>query len=202
MSTPYMRGRGIGAQATPVNGSVPPVIGRRVAYNGNNAEELLSQISDSDRAEYEANYRPVNQRLIESVNSTELVDLAKERSGVNDAATAERQKRMSLRFGMGGSALDKSRSSYTSGLARGADADGLINDSRIDQYERNVGMRDQMIQLGRGIATSSTNSLSNAAAGENATRNANSNAAAQNTAQNMQMAGSVVSTAIMAAMLL
>jgi hypothetical protein len=165
--------------------------------------DMLAGIQEEQRAMYESMYRPVAQGLIKDVNSTKLVDTAKASAAVDrteaDQARAQRQR---LRLGMNVSSSDQALADYSVGLNRSLTNEGNINASRVAQEERNQGVRNELINVSRGIATSAMSSAVNAAQAEGSRNSANAQLAANNDAAKTQTMTSVASMALMALMMM
>lgn len=165
--------------------------------------DMLGNIQREQRGFYDKSYRPLAQGLIADVNSTKLVDTAKASAAVDrtemDKARAQRQR---LRLGMNVSSSDQSLADYSTEMNRGLTNEGNINASRVKQEERNQGVREELINVSRGIATSAMNSAVNAANQEGSRNSANANIKAQNSAAKTQTMTSVAGMALMALMMM
>lgn len=153
--------------------------------------QTLSRVSNEQQAFYNDVYRPLAQGLIGEVNSTEMVDTAKANAGTNYAQGLQRNERQRSRLGYNDTALDQARQAHTTALDRGAMVDGQINQARTDQYERNVGLRNELINVSRGIAGQATDSLGTAANLQTQRENTNDSIDAQNRAAKYQTMGQI-----------
>ena len=171
--------------------------GGGISYNGD-AAATLDQVSRADKAEYDQVYRPLNQQMIAAVNSTSLVDAAKGSANKGFDSAKAREGRMAERYGINFSALQQTESGHQSNAKRGLNYDYTLNTARMNQYERNVGVRNDMIAVGRGIDASAYKQLSNSANLQTHRENANRQAQAQANASQSQMMGSMVSAGMMA----
>ena len=171
----------------------------RLQYNGN-AQQTLNQVSAAQRAEYEQIYRPINKKMIESVNSTDMVDSAKANANSGFDGAKARERRMAERYGMNYTQLQRNEINHRNNAARSLNYDDSVNQRRLAQYERNTGVMNQMVAVGRGIDTSANQQLTNAANLQTQRDNNNRQLAAQNSAAKSQMIGSVASAGIMAAL--
>jgi len=167
----------------------------------NNPDSALASVTKQNLALYNQLYRPLNRELMGEIDSRAMIEAAKDQieTGTTPEETQQRSQRMASRFGIGGNTLDLRRSKVSSELTQALDNDDLVNNARVSQYERNKGLREELAAIGRGIATSSTDSLNTAADLSNARQNNNAAIKAQNSAQRTQTAASVASMALMAA---
>lgn len=169
----------------------------RLTYNGD-AQNTLSRVSAAQDAEYQRIYRPINQQMIQSVNATDMVGSAKANanSGFDDAKG--REARMAERYGIDYTAIQQNEIDRRNSAARALNYDDTVNQSRLSQYERNMGVMNQMVAVGRGIDSSANQQLTQAANMQTQRQNNNRQMAAQNSAAKTQMAGSLASAGILA----
>jgi len=163
--------------------------------------KLLSAISASEEKHYQDTFRPLNQMLVGEVNSTRLIDTAKATAGRKFDAGLRRNERQRSRFGFNDTRLDQQKSTDVATGERGLGYDSLVNGARVDQYERNVGLRDELINLSRGIAQNATGDISTAADLQTQRDNNNAQIKSQGKAAKSQMFGQVGGMLLTAAML-
>lgn len=160
--------------------------------------DMLGNIQSEQQDLYDAVYRPVAQQFITGVNSTALIDSAKESAGVDRvAANTARGARQVARLGVTATPAQSLNADYAARLGATVTNDGNINKARADQQTRNDAVRTEVINIGRGIAKDSTNSAISAAASETSRNNTNSSIDAQNTAARNQTFGTLAGMAIM-----
>lgn len=165
--------------------------------------DMLGQIQQQEQQFYTDAYRPLARKLVDSVNSTELVDTAKRTTGTYSAErTAARGARQLARMGIQASARDSDMNAYNARLGNVALTDGTINQSRVDQQQRNDALRTDLVNISRGIASSATDSAINAAQAEGNRNNANANISAQNKAARNNTTGQLAGMALTALLLM
>ncbi|WP_067586398.1 hypothetical protein [Endozoicomonas ascidiicola] len=150
-----------------------------ISYNGDSAG-TLSKVANLDQAYYDQTYRPLNREIIGSINSTELVDAAKNNANASFEQGEQRSDRMLERYGMNLNSLEQAEDTRRSASSKSLNYDNVVNGSRMAQYDRNVGLRNEMISIGRGIDNSAHNQLQNAAGLQTQRENANRQIEAQN----------------------
>lgn len=171
----------------------------RLHYNGN-ASSTLSQVSAAQKAEYDRIYRPINQQMIQSVDSTGMVDSAKANANSGFDEAKARESRMAERYGINYTQIQQDEINRRNSAARSLNYDDMVNRSRLAQYDRNTNVMTDMIGVGRGIDNSANQQLSQAANLQTQRENNNAQIAAQNSAAKTQMAGSMAMMAMMAFM--
>lgn len=164
-------------------------------------DALLAQVSEQERRYYQDSFRPLNRELIDDVGSTALVDTARETAGRQYDAAQARNRRQLSRFGYSGNALDRKVQERVVEHGSGLNFDNLVNTSRLQQYDRNVGLRNELINISRGIAKDVMGNLGDAAAMQSGREAMNEQINAQNKAQKYNTLGTLASTAMMLAMI-
>lgn len=164
------------------------------------ADELALQAAQSEEARYQELYRPLNQELLRDVDSTRIVDAAKEQATLTAARREGQNTRNLARYGVSADPLAQKELQRVGTLNNAKFYDDAVNQARVDQYERNQTLRGELINIGRGMARSGQNGLADAANNQVARDNANASAKAQNAAARDQFYGQVAGTALMAAM--
>ena len=168
-----------------------------LTYNGDPGK-TLEQVYEADRKEYNEVYRPINREMIASTNSREMVDAAKTSANTNFDASGARNRRMAERLGINMNMLEQKETGHRQAASKGLNYDHTVNTARMNQYERNSGIRDEMIAVGRGIDTTAYKMLSESATLQSQREAANTQAAAQAEAQAAGLMGSMASTGMMA----
>jgi hypothetical protein len=173
-------------------GGIPPV-----TYDKNDPSKTLTSITNRDWARYQQMYQPVENEIVASLRDSSLVTDAREQAaGAFDQRTA-RTLRESNRYGL---RLDPAAAEYQQRVNAHDSAlygDSKVNESRIEQKERNDGLRRALIDIGRGVAGTANSGLGEAASTQ-AQRNAN-NIAAKSAfqQQNTQMGAAAAMAALM-----
>lgn len=170
---------------------------RLVARVTGDANSTLRQIYNQQEREYQEVYRPINRELIASTDSTAIVDAAKRHAGLGFGAMGEaRTQRHLSRYGLEATPLAAQEATYTNNNAGRLNYIDSVNNAYLQQYERNTGVRDEMINVGRGVADSAQQNLTSAAASQTAVKNQNAAIAAQNSAARTQTLGAVAALAL------
>lgn len=178
--------------------------GLRITVDPRNPSDALAAVSQADRARYEEDYIPVENQLIESLDDTSIIDDARERtedlSGL--FRTAGRNSREARRYGFRLNKAQRQQAGTAAFIDRRANDADILNESRLTQFDRNRGLRNNLIDIGRGLDSRATQGLSDAAGLQTGRENANRRAEAAADAQNDQLLFSLGSTALMAALVL
>lgn len=160
--------------------------------------DMLASIKAEQREFYESAYQPLLGRMVEDVNSTAIVDAAKEATSEYSAdRAAARGARRRARLGVTGTAGEAALAEYQAQLGQATLADASVNQARVKQKERNDALRTDLINISRGIQSSAIDSAANAASSEGARNAANANADAQNKAARNQTYGTLAAMALM-----
>lgn len=165
------------------------------------ADKVATETARAEEQRYQEMYRPLNQELIQSLNTEYKgpgIDFAKQ-AKLNEA---RRQRQMS-RYGMRQSAEDQVETKRLTALNNAAEKQFAIDNAYRSEFDRRENVRAEMMNLGRGIATSSQAGLDTAAA--NATNRANANEAnkaAADQAKSQAQTSMLASAAMIAAMII
>lgn len=165
--------------------------------------DMLLGITEEQQQLYDQVYRPLNKKLIDGVNSTAIVDQAKQEAGAVDAGKyLSRMQRQQLRYGLSATPSESAAIDYQQQLGASLTADGNINNARVKQQERNDQLRNELIGVSRGIATQAMDSATNAANAEGNRNSTNASIRAQNNAAEKNTYGTIGSMALMALMMM
>jgi len=175
---------------------------QRTAGGSSTPDDKLVQVAQQEDKHYQDTYRPLNQQLISEVNSTKMVDSAKKAAAGQYTAGLRRNERQRERYGYNDTALDDYYQGEAVSGAKGLSYDTTVNNSRVDQYERNVGLRNELINMSRGISKDATDGMTTASRLKTQRDNNNANISAQNSAAKSSFigqAGGMLATAAMLA---
>lgn len=161
-----------------------------VGYDPNDPNSALAAVARREQKRYEQDYIPVEDKAIASLDDMSIIEDAKRRvtNGNSIGRSKQRAARDAARYGFRQTAAQQANADV--GLAinkAGGDAD-ILNAARINQFDRNRGFRNQLINIGRGVADQAQSGLSDAASMQTQRNNANRQAKAQKKAQGMQLA--------------
>ena len=177
------------------SGSIP-----QINFNTADPSETLASLIERDQARVEQDYYPVEDQAIASLDDMSIIDDARER--VSDRSSIERSlaraDRESSRYGFRASAAARRNAQADAHLGRATSDADVMNEARMNQFDRNRGFRSQLINIGRGVSEQSVNGLTEAAGLQSARDARNRNASAAARASQMQTFGSLATLAIMA----
>lgn len=155
------------------------------------------QIFKEQNQNYRQMYVPLENELIRGLDSTAVIDRARKdiRGGFQDQE--ERLLRDARRFGGGDfTALQKQEHSRNRGLRLAENRIDTMNNAYLNQYERNTGLRNQLINIGRGMEAQAGSSMASADSARTQRKNAGDQAKAQEKSQQIGMAASLGALAI------
>lgn len=142
--------------------------------------DIYARIIRDEQRRYEQFYQPVEDQLIASLDDTSVIDNARERAqNINPQLAAARAARQASRYGQGLTPIQQRE--FNAAIQRNnmLSASQIVNDARIDQDERNRGVRNEIINIGRGVATQAQEGLAIASEASTGRAITNRNAAAQ-----------------------
>jgi hypothetical protein len=169
-----------------------------IRFNPNDPSQTLTDVLAREEQRYNYFYRPVEDELIASLRDTSIIDNARENANAGFGQAAERAARQRSRYGVQQSALEEQQSAAQQAMQQALNFDSTVNDARLEQQERNDGLRRQLIDVGRGFAGDAMSGLSSAAGNQAQRDAANAAARAQHKAQNIGTVGTIASAALMA----
>ena len=153
-------------------------------------EAVYAQITRRDYDRYMRDFRPFEERLLESRNDTSLVDRARDDSANQSRlAAGVRQRNLERYGGSGLSAAQLQEQERAQQRSQSLGTVGALNNSRLAQREINQSTLADLINIGQGVNRSSLSNMSNAASMANQRYNAYKNAKAQHSSQMMGMGG-------------
>jgi len=160
----------------------------------------LAQITERDWERYLRDYVPVEDQAIGSLDDMSIIDDARERISEPRRVQKSQQRsfRDARRYGVNVSNAARQDSTANLSIAQAAGDADTMNEARLNQFDRNRSFRNELINVGRGVASGAQDGLGQAAQMQGQ-RDANNRAAkAQHDAQQMQMLGSLGALAILA----
>jgi hypothetical protein len=173
-----------------------------VTFDPNNPDKTLEQIAERDNYRYQQDYVPVEDKLIASLNDTSIIESAKERAGLGFESAQGRAKRDQRRYGVRTGAIDAREQNVGFLASKARSSADIVNNARLDQFDRNRTLRNELINIGRGVAADANAGFANSAAMKTQRDNTNATIDANARAQRISTVGSLASTALMAAMVL
>lgn len=166
------------------------------------ADKTLAANARAEDERYQELYRPVNQALMDELDENRLLTAAQDSvddtygTGYTDTKTLARAKREAGRQGVTIDATSWKRVEREAELGNAEDITYSLSQARTDQRTYNDNLRQELINIGRGVATSGTNMLKDAANMETNRNITNANAAAQQKAARTQFIGTGLGLAL------
>ena len=175
-----------------------------VTYNPKKPDETQAQIIARDQARYEQDYVPVEDKAIGSLDDMSIIDDAQTRVADNGsiARAKQRANRERKRYGFRVNRSQRAAANHGLRMDKAAGDADILNEARLNQFDRNRGFRNELINIGRGVSEQAAQGIGDAAAMQTQRDNANRASKASAKAQQTQMIGSVASMALMAAMMM
>ena len=171
-----------------------------IGFDPSNPSQTLADIVKRDTARYQRDYVPVEDRAIESLDDTSIITDAKARvaDGSSIGRAQARAGRDANRYGFRRTEAQARQAQNE--LARGkATGDAsIMNEARINQFDRNRGFRNELINIGRGVSEQAMQGLGDSATMQTNRENRNRASKAAASAQQTQMFGTVAAMALMA----
>lgn len=167
-----------------------------------NADQKAAWITEAEGLRYEQYYRTENQRLMGELEKSPLLDAARAEAktltdnGFIDADDQARVQRMAGRQGLSITAGQQQALTRANQFNNASTVTSMLDEARLAEQTRKDGLRGELINLGRGIATSGTQGLTQAAANQTMRDNTNNQIRAQNSAAKKQGMGSLAGAGI------
>ncbi len=168
----------------------------------NNPEQTLADLAAAEDARYKQDYVPVEDDAIRSLHDMSIVKQARANAGEGFNAVKGRFNRARSRYGVAQRAIDTREQEQGFQLAKSKTLADTVNNSRLEQFDRNRGFRNELINIGRGVAADAQGNITDAAGLKTSRDNSNRAAAANAKAQRTGAIGSIASTALYAAMVM
>lgn len=171
-----------------------------IPYNPNDPEATLSAITQRETQRYEQDYKPVEDRAITSLDDMSIIQDAEKRVSDQGSITRskERASRDASRYGFRRSAAQLANADVDLALGKASGDADILNEARLNQFDRNRSFRNELINVGRGVSEQATQGIGDAASMQNSRDNANRTAKAQYSAQRTQMIGTLGAAALLA----
>ena len=165
----------------------------------------LATISREQQERYEKLYVPVENEAISSLDDMSIMGDARER--VDESAggitrTMGRSRRELGRYGVKMTASQRQAGLHSLRADRATSEADTMNNARLNQFDRNRGLRNELINIGRGVQDQANQGIGDAASMQTQRENTNKMAKASAKAANTQMVGSLAGMALMAALVL
>mgnify|MGYP003637480533 FL=1 len=159
---------------------------------GSMAQETLANISRDELKNYLDKFGSTEEALLADTDSRAMIDNAKSSQVLGQQVSDGMQQRTLSRYGASLTGAQQASQNRMSSLGNASNFTGAVNNSVLDQRDRNLGLKSQLMGIGNeqlGVAMGGLSS----AAGMEASREAQyqrDRAAAH--ASNMQMIGQVI----------
>lgn len=171
-----------------------------VPYSSNDPEAILAAITKRDMERYEQDYKPVENTAIASLDDMSIIDDAQERVSNSQSITRSkaRAEREADRYGFRRTAAQRANADVNLGLNKATGDADIMNEARLNQFDRNRGFRNQLINVGRGVSGQAAQGLGDAASMQTQRENANRAAKASAKAQQTSLLGTLGAAALIA----
>lgn len=160
------------------------------------AQMIYDQMADYNRL-----YRPQEDKVIADLGSNALIDEARATLRSTDQTQAyDRGIRNMRRYGGAApTALQRDVAAKQIGLRTATSGVNTMNNAMMSQYERNTGLRDKMIDVGRDLQGQASSGIMDAARGDSMRKQTNMMNKAQDKA-NMTSTAATLGTVALAFM--
>lgn len=167
-----------------------------VSFNPRDPNSLLRALAERENARYESDYIPVEDQAIASLDDTSLVKRARQSTVNGFSRSVGRFNRDLSRYGVAPSAADRENSNLRFSFDAARTSADTVNNSRLDQFDRNRSVRGELINIGRSLANESFSNVSEAAGLQTSRENNNRAASASSKAGLLNLGGQVASAAL------
>lgn len=113
---------------------------------------------------YQETYMPQEEELAAQLNDRSIVSDAKANANSSFDGASGRAQRNIGRYGIQQTGAQRQYSDRTQGLSRARNYVDQVNNANLDQYDRNIGLRNNLINIGQGIQADSLTQQGNQAA--------------------------------------
>lgn len=159
---------------------------------GGSADAIAGRVTRDQWSHYLEQFGPLESQLVSEVNSNDMVTGAVRDSSKQNAIAEQSFDRDKSRYGVNMTGVQGKQMERMRSLGDAANNTYAINNTRLEQRDRNISLGGDLMQIGRGVAGQGIDGLGQAA-GMAAQRNAaNAQAKAQASAQSNQMLGTMV----------
>lgn len=174
-------------------------------FGSNTTNEQIEQFHadtiNNASKRYQETYMPQEEELAAQLNDRSIINDAKANANSSFDGAAGRAQRAIGRYGIQQNAAQRQYSDRGEGLRRARNYVDQVNNANLDQYDRNIGLRDNLINIGQGIQADSLSQQGNQAASATGRINNHETAStahkAQRRASNSQLLGSGLMLAAM-----
>lgn len=163
-------------------------------------DAALAEIAERDQARYRQMYVPVEDDAIASLNDRSIINRAQANAERGFDRAPGRILRDLSRYGVRLGKEDIEAGKVGFEMERALGTADVVNNARLDQFDRNRTLRNELINVGRGFSSDANGMLTEAAGLKTNRDNNNRAAAAQRKASYISTAGSLASTALFAAL--
>ena len=166
------------------------------SLRGGSVEQRNASLLRQKQNDFETTYLLQERDLVNSLDDVSLVNEAKNTANETFDNFSTITGRNLRRYGLTPNAAEQQSLDRNRNLARALNFDSTVNNARLDQEERNTTLRNNLINIGRGIETNAAETLSNAADRENDRRNAYETAKTNASAARKSTAASIGALAL------
>lgn len=156
------------------------------------ADRIAGQVTRDQWNHYLKQFGPLESQLVNEVNSNDLVTSAVRDSAKQNAIAEQSFGRDVSRYGVNMTGVQAKQMERMRSLGDAANNTYAINNTRLEQRDRNIALGGDLMQIGRGVAGQGMQGLGDAAGMASQRNAANAQAKAQAKAQSQSMMGSVL----------
>jgi len=168
-----------------------------VSYDPKNPNATLADITRQNNEIYNQVYVPVEDQVISELSENNITAGAKAKAEAGFDSTQARNQRGLSRYGIELSQLQQREFARQASLSRSLTVDAAVNDAELAQRERDDNLRNELINIGRGVAQEAQSSFSDASALQTQREANNAAGKASQKAAGAQMIGTAASAAIL-----
>ena len=160
--------------------------------SGSIAADTLAKISRDDLKNYLDTYGGMEEELLGDTDSRAMIDSAKSSQVLGQQVSSGMQQRALSRYGASMTGAQQASHQRMSSLGNAASYTGAVNNSVLDQRDRNLGLKSGLTSMGKEQLSVALGGLSSAAGMESGREAQYQRDRAASHAMNMQALGAVI----------
>jgi hypothetical protein len=164
----------------------------------NNPDKALADVTRSLDERKREFFWQLEDELLATIDDTSIIDQAKESANLGYAQQAGRTERELGRYGMVQTSAQKAETSRLANLDKSRNYAETVNNARLAQFDRNEGVKNQLLSNSRALTGQTIDGLSNAASLQTQRENNYENQKAAYKSQKYQSIAQLGGTAMMA----
>jgi hypothetical protein len=160
--------------------------------SGPSAGDTLASITREQLKHYLETYGDMEEGMLADTDSTALIDSAKESQALGQQVSAGMQQRTMSRYGASMTPAQMAASKRMNSLGNASSYSGAVNNSVLDQRDRNLGLKSSLMGMGNEQLNTALDGLGSAAGMEASREAAYQRDKANAHASNMNMLGQII----------